>query len=153
MPTATTENGQRKVPVTGLMFFCKGLLRRERSAASGFTVIEVLVAMSIFAVAVLGLAIGATTVMQANQTGLYTTIATNLAQDKLEELKAKTAASIDTTGSPQNNIAVSGVPATFNRSWAVTSGSPAAGVKRIDVTVTWTDHTSHTVTVSSAVRE
>lgn len=137
----------------GLMFFCKGFLRTERSGASGFTLIEVLVAMSIFAIAVLGLAIGATTVMQANQTGLYTTVATNLAQDKLEELKAKTAANINTTGSPENNITVSGVPAKFNRSWAVTSGSPTAGVKRIDVTVTWTDHTSHTMTVSSAVKE
>jgi len=109
--------------------------------------------MSIFAIAVLGLAIGATTVMQANQTGLYTTVATNLAQDKLEELKAKTAANIDSTGSPENNITVSGVPAKFNRSWAVTSDSPAVGVKRIDVTVTWTDHTSHTMTVSSAVKQ
>src|SRR3972149_8212781 len=135
------------------MFSRKSCSKRQKNAANGFTLIEVLVAMSIFAIAVLGLAIGATTVMQANQTGLYTTIATNLAQDKLEELKAKTAANINTTGSPENNITVSGVPAKFNRSWAVTSGSPAAGVKRIDITVTWTDHNSHTVTVSSAVRE
>ena len=135
------------------MFSRKSCSKRQKNAANGFTLIEVLVAMSIFAIAVLGLAIGATTVMQANQTGLYTTIATNLAQDKLEELKAKTAANINTTGSPENNITVSGVPAKFNRSWAVTSGSPAAGVKRIDITVTWTDHTSHTVTVSSAVKE
>ena len=135
------------------MFSRKSCSKRQKNAANGFTLIEVLVAMSIFAIAVLGLAIGATTVMQANQTGLYTTIATNLAQDKLEELKAKTAALIDTTGSPENNITVSGAPAKFNRSWAVTSGSPVAGVKQIDVTVTWTDHTNHTVTVSSAVKE
>ena len=135
------------------MFSRKSCSKRQKNAANGFTLIEVLVAMSIFAIAVLGLAIGATTVMQANQTGLYTTIATNLAQDKLEELKAKTAANINTTGSPENNITVSGVPAKFNRSWVVTSDSPVAGVKRIDVTVTWTDHTSNTVTVSSAVRE
>ena len=134
------------------MFSRKSCSKRQKNAANGFTLIEVLVAMSIFAIAVLGLAIGATTVMQANQTGLYTTIATNLAQDKLEELKAKTAANINTTGSPENNITVSGVPAKFNRSWVVTSDSPVAGVKRIDVTVTWTDHTSHTVTVSSAVK-
>ena len=137
----------------GMKFFKRHFPRGKRNQAKGFTLIEVLVAMSIFAIAVLGLAIGATTVMQANQTGLYTTIATNLAQDKLEELKAKTAANINTTGSPENNITVSGVPAKFNRSWAVTSGSPVAGVKQIDVTVTWTDHTNHTVTVSSAVKE
>ena len=136
----------------GMKFFKRHFPRGKRNQAKGFTLIEVLVAMSIFAIAVLGLAIGATTVMQANQTGLYTTIATNLAQDKLEELKAKTAANINTTGSPEN-VPVTGVPVTFNRSWAVTSGSPVAGVKQIDVTVTWTDHTNHTVTVSSAVKE
>ncbi len=137
----------------GMKFFKRHFPRGKINQAKGFTLIEVLVAMSIFAIAVLGLAIGATTVMQANQTGLYTTVATNLAQDKLEELKAKTAALIDNTGSPENNITVSGVPAKFNRSWAVTPDSPAVGVKRIDVTVTWTDHTSHTMTVSSAVKQ
>jgi len=130
----------------------KKFLWAEKSRVGGFTLIEVLVAMSIFAIAVLGLAVGATTVMQANQTGLYTTIATNLAQDRLEELKSRTAANINTTGSPENGIPVTGVPVTFNRSWAVTSDSPVAGVKRIDVTVTWTDRILHTVTVSSAVK-
>ena len=136
----------------GMKFFKRHFPRGKRNQAKGFTLIEVLVAMSIFSIAVLGLAIGATTVMQANQTGLYTTVATNLAQDKLEELKAKTAALIDNTGSPENKT-VSGVPVVFNRSWAVTADSPVVGVKRIDVTVTWTDHTSHTMTVSSAVKQ
>ena len=130
----------------------KKFLWAEKSRVGGFTLIEVLVAMSIFAIAVLGLAVGATTVMQANHTGLYTTIATNLAQDRLEELKSRTAANINTTGSPENGIPVTGVPVTFNRSWAVTSDSPVVGVKRIDVTVTWTDRILHTVTVSSAVK-
>lgn len=131
----------------------KAGLQAAKVGTTGFTLIEVLVAMAIFAIAVLGLAIGTTSVMRANQTGLYTTIATNLAQDKLEELKAKPAAQITTTGSPENNISVSGVPVSFNRSWAVTSNSPATGVKRIDVTVTWTDYMSRTVTISSAVKE
>jgi type II secretion system protein I len=120
----------------------------------GFTLIEVLVAMSIFAIAVLGLAVGSTTVMRANQTSLYTTIATNLAQDRLEELKSRTAANINTTGSPENNIPVSGVPVQFTRSWTVTANcNSVTGLTCIDVTVSWTDYTSHTLTISSAVKQ
>ena len=65
-------------------------LSKSNGAAKGFTVIEALMAMVIFGVAILGLAIGATTVVRANQTSLYITIATNLAQDRLEELKSRT---------------------------------------------------------------
>ncbi|MBI2211150.1 MAG: prepilin-type N-terminal cleavage/methylation domain-containing protein [Deltaproteobacteria bacterium] len=129
-------------------------MQRQKNAASGFTLIEVLVAMCIFAIAVLGLAIGATSVMRANQTGLYTTIATNLAQDRLEELKSRTTANINTTGSPENNLSVSGVPVTFNRSWTVTSNcNSVTGLTCIAVTVTWTDYISHTLTISSAVKQ
>jgi len=103
--------------------------------------------------AVLGLAVGATTVMRANQTGLYTTIATNLAQDRLEELKSRTPANINTTGSPEN-VPGTGMPVTFNRSWTVTPNcNSVAGLTCINVTVSWTDYTSHNVTVSSAVKE
>jgi Tfp pilus assembly protein PilV len=120
----------------------------------GFTVIEALVAMFIFAVAVLGLAMGATSVMRANQTSLHTTIATNLAQDRLEELKSRTPANINTTGSPENNIPVSGVPVKFNRSWTVTSNcNGVSGLICITVTVDWTDYSSRSVVISSAVKQ
>ena len=123
-------------------------------AQDGFTLIEVLVAMTIFAIAILGLAIGATSVIRANQTSLYTTIATNLAQDRLEELKSRTAANITTTGSPENNISVSGVPVQFNRSWTVTSNcNSVSGLICVTVTVSWTDYISHNVVISSAVKQ
>ncbi len=118
----------------------------------GFTLIEVLVAMSIFAIAVLGLAVGATSVMRANQMGLYTTIATNLAQDRLEELKSRTAANI--TAGSETGLPVSGVPVQFARSWTVTANcNSVTGLTCINVTVSWTDHTSHNLTVSSAVKQ
>lgn len=131
----------------------KKFLSAEKNRVGGFTLIEVLVAMSIFAVAVLGLAVGASTVMRANQTGLNNTVATNLAQDRLEELKSRTSANINTTGSPENNISVSGVPVLFNRSWTVTANcNSVTGLTCITVTVSWTDYTNHTLTVSSAVK-
>ena len=129
---------------------------------SGFSLIEVLVATSIFSVALLGLAMGATSVIRQNQTSLHTTIATNLAQDKLEELKAKTTANIDTSGSPEDGLTVSGVPVKFNRSWTVVLGGSTINgnincpnvveFKCVTVTVSWTDYTNRQVTVSSAVK-
>lgn len=139
------------------MFFRK-LLNRQISASAGFTLIEVLVAMSIFSIAVLGLAIGATSVMRANQTSLYSTIATNQAQDKLEELKSKTVANLPSclppypgTSSCRDTQTSSGV--TFTRDWQITLNSPVTGVNQIDVKVSWTDYTSHTTTISSAVKQ
>ncbi len=115
--------------------------RRHR----GFTLIEVLISMTIFSIAILGLAIGAGSVMRANQTSYFSTIAVNLGQDKLEELKANpaTLASDSDTDTIDNVI--------FTRTWTVTPNSPVSGVSRVDVQVEWTDYITHTVSISSAV--
>jgi type II secretion system protein I len=124
-------------------------LEAERKNQAGFTLVEVLVAMGIFAVAVLGLAMSGTSVIKANQTSLVQTTAANIGQDKLEELKSKTSANISSGGPAVQTINGE----TFSTSWTVTSGSPISGMKRIDVTVTWTDYESRTLTISSAVKE
>lgn len=117
-----------------------------RRRNGGFSLIEVLISMTIFAIAVLGLAIGAGSVMRANQTSYFSTIAVNLGQDKLEEVKANPATLA--SGGPVTDT-VDGV--VFTRTWTVTPDSPALGVSQIDVQITWTDYTTHNVTVSSAV--
>lgn len=130
--------------------------RGRCEASAGFTLIEILVAMSIFAVAVLGLAVGATSVMRANQTSYFNTIATNIAQDKLEELKGMTVAALPTcpsyttTGCSDTKTSLA---LTFSRSWEIIVDSPTSGVNRLDVKVDWTDYTSHSLTVSSAVKQ
>jgi len=123
------------------------------ASVNGFTLLEVLVAMAIFSVAVLGLATGATSIMRANKTSYLNTVATNLAQDKLEQLKATTVANITSCSSSCDSPAVTNKNVTFTRTWTVTTNSPATGVNRIDVTVEWQDYTSHTLIVSSAVKQ
>jgi prepilin-type N-terminal cleavage/methylation domain-containing protein len=119
-----------------------------RFLSKGFTVIEVLVAISIFSVAILGLAVGATSVMRANQVSYNHTTASNLAQDKLEELKARPGSIA--TGGPENEPVGN---TTFTRSWTVTPSDPVGGVTRIDVQVDWTDYTAQSVSISAAVNQ
>jgi type II secretory pathway pseudopilin PulG len=130
-------------------------LSKSNGAASGFTVIEALMAMVIFGVAILGLAIGATTVVRANQTSLHITIATNLAQDRLEELKSRTSGTI-TAGS--ETTTPSGVGVTFTRSWTadaagVNNCPNVSGLICITVTVNWRDYAQRNVVISSAVKQ
>jgi prepilin-type N-terminal cleavage/methylation domain-containing protein len=121
-------------------------LRRRLQSRAGFTMIEVLVAMGIFSVAVLGLAVGAITITKANKTSQFHTIATNMAQDKAEQLKAT---SVGFVNNDSDTLTYQG--ATFTRTWVVTTDLPFAGVNEIDVTVAWTDSTPHSVKVSSAM--
>jgi type IV pilus modification protein PilV len=113
---------------------------------SGFTVIEVLVAMAVFSIGVLGFAMSTVSVTQGNQKSYNIAMANALAQDKLEELKARPASF--TSGGPVTDT-ISGQ--SFSRSWTVTANSPIAGMHKIDVTVTWTDYQSHSITLSSAI--
>jgi type IV pilus modification protein PilV len=127
--------------------FC--LLRRLRSSA-GFTLVEVLVAIGILSIGMLGLAVGAIAITRANKTAQFHTMATNLAQDKLEQLKATTIANISTCSS-SCETAPTYLGVTFTRTWTKTANTPQVGITQISVTVQWTDYTTHTVSVASAM--
>jgi len=111
---------------------------------AGFSLIEVLVAVALFSLAALALSAGAVTVIRATATSEHFTLATILAQDKLEELHAQTAPLSGNTDIPQPG---------FTRAWTVTPDSPQDGVSQIDVTVSWTDYQSHAVTLTTVVNE
>lgn len=134
----------------------KKFLLAGKSTTAGFSLIEILIAMVIFAIAVLGLAAGTASVIQANQKSYLRTAAINLAQTQLEQLKGMSAGAFASVFPPAScpcsdtdNPVSAGK--SFNRTWVVTYNSPIAGVNRIDVTVTWTDYANQTVVVSSSV--
>lgn len=118
---------------------------RHRSQA-GFTLIEILIAMTIFSTSFLALAAGATTVMKSNHVSYNSTVATTFAQDKLEELLAQTATDIAAGGPITDTVG----NVVFTRSWTIDNAF-VAGVRRVNVVVTWNDRTDHTLTVSTAV--
>jgi prepilin-type N-terminal cleavage/methylation domain-containing protein len=129
-------------------------LQKISPGDAGFTLIEVLVAIGILTGVLLGLAMGASSVIKANKTSYGNTLATTLAQDKLEELKARTSsalpncASFAATGC-SDSVTQAGV--NFARSWQVLGNTPTTGINQIDVRVAWTDYGNKTVTLSSNV--
>ncbi len=125
----------------------------EMRRVAGFTLIEVLAAMAVFAIASLGLAVGVSSVIRANQRSYLSSIATNLAQDKLEELKAMSPGNIASCPSPCENPAHITNNVKFSRTWNVSDDTPVAGVIQIDVTVDWDGHTAHSLTMSSIVKK
>lgn len=120
----------------------------------GFTLLEILIAATIFCFAVLGLAIGTISVIRTNQTSHLRVSAVNLAQARLEELRAMTSTAFSGLSCPSStpcsdSAVASGV--TFTRQWWITTNSPVAGVNRIDVSVNWTDYASQTLTFTASV--
>ena len=122
----------------------------------GFSLIEILVAISIFAFAVLGLAAGTVSVTRTNQNSHLNASAINLAQAKLEELKSMTTAAFSGLSCPSSTPCADSAVAsntTFNRQWWITANSPVTGVNRIDVNIAWTDYTSHNLSFTASVAQ
>jgi prepilin-type N-terminal cleavage/methylation domain-containing protein len=138
------------------MSFGKKLLPAQKGNAAGFTLIEILVAMTIFSFAVLGMAAGTVTLTRTNQNSHLHTSAVNLAQARLEDFRAMTAATFAALACPDfgavgctDSVVEAG--ATFNRSWRIDFPPLIAGANKIDVQVTWTDYTNQSVTISASV--
>jgi len=112
----------------------------------GFTLVEVMIAIAILVIGLLGVAGVATTVINGNALGKEITTATTLAQDKMEELKGTAYASLTSNSDTQESI--------YTRTWTVTADSPAAGMKTIDVVVTFSwKGATHNVTLKTIVAQ
>ena len=122
----------------------------------GFTSIEVIIAIMLLGVALLGLASVTVSVIRGNDFSKMVTTATTQARDKMEELK--------NTGATQNgydNLLAGGsdtVDAVYTRQWTVGAVGAAAPqndqtiMKKITVTVTWTWNIwPHTVTLNTII--
>lgn len=125
-----------------------------RRAARGFTVVEVLAAMTVFGIVAAGMAANSVAVMRANRHSRDFSAAGALAQDKMEQLRALDVASNPpdfTAGAhtdAANPITAHGqAGGMFTRQWAVTRDAPAPGVATVVVAVTWSDGATRTVRV------
>jgi Tfp pilus assembly protein PilV len=119
--------------------------RRRSRTDRGFSLIEVLFALTFLAVGILAVA----SMIPAGTKGVtqsrVITSGLMAAQIKMEELRGKTF----TTLAPGT---FSDTTSVFTRTWVVTDSIPMSGCKRIQVTSTWTDNRGpQTTTLTSYV--
>jgi Tfp pilus assembly protein PilV len=121
---------------------------------AGFSFNELLVAMNIVAVAVLGYSLSSGDVIRRQLTSDNSTVAINLAQDKIEELHARsilTDGDLCPSGGDRGIAAKGSGPGIFDRCWKIAGSPLGSNLKQLDVTVAWRDHADHQVSLSTLV--
>lgn len=121
----------------------------------GFTIIEVLVALSIFSIGLLALATMQISAIRTNGFAYRVNIATLLAQDLLEDYKRLGYDGIPSTGNytdnnPLNEYGANDPAGIYNRTWTVADNGWR---KTITVMVAWTDIVPYSVTLSSQINQ
>jgi Tfp pilus assembly protein PilV len=132
------------------------ILRSLWKQQTGFTFNEILVAMSIIMTAILGYSLNTVSVIRGNAANDHATAAINLAQDKMEQLKAqKTLINEDRCpDSGDQSIAATGAPnGIFARCWAIVDSSLGTRLKQITVKVSWLEREKHEITITTLVYE
>ena len=128
------------------------ICRTQDDAQGGFTFNELLVAMNIVVVAVLGYSLSSLDVVRRQTIDSNSTVAIHLAQDKLEELQARKNLSdgdLCPGGGDHGLAANGGTPGIYDRCWRIAASALGTKLKQIDVTVSWRDHVDHQVTLST----
>ena len=106
-----------------------GTLKKE----DGYTLIEVLIALTIFAVGLLAVAGMQTSAIRMNSTAGELTYLSTWGMDKIEELSALPYSHplLDSAGNPHQELS-----GNYNISWTVIDNNPVINTKNITVTVT-----------------
>ncbi|HEY7322652.1 MAG TPA: hypothetical protein VIE89_34245 [Candidatus Binatia bacterium] len=121
---------------------------------TGFTLNEVLVAINVIVIAILGYSLSTLGVIHGNLTNDSTTVAVNLAQDKMEQIKAQKTLIVDDQCPNSGDHAITASGATggiFDRCWRVMDSPLGPNLKQIDVMVSWRDRENRQIVVSTLV--
>jgi type IV pilus assembly protein PilV len=103
---------------------------------NGFTLIEVLVAMVILSVGLLGTAALITGIINGNKVSNRISTATTCAQDKMEKIRRVGYDDAENESGTEDYGNIS-TYLLYKRITGVVAGNPAAGMKKITVTVYW----------------
>jgi type IV pilus assembly protein PilV len=130
------------------------MLRRRRrhtqnrdKGESGFTLLEVIIAMGILATGLLAVAAAQLTAIRMTARSKNLMHATHLAQAQMEVFQALPQAGLPATGNDPNNPIALNLTSdpnnpdatTFNRSWVITPNDPSLGITKVTVQVDWFD--------------
>lgn len=121
----------------------------------GFTLIEILVAMIVLSIGLLGVAALTGGIMSGNSFSSQLTTATTLGQDKMEEIMRLGYSGmplVDTEDAVTDNYnCIAGYPS-YRRVIKTDVNSPAAGMKKVTVTVFW-DSDAHSIVLKTILAE
>jgi type IV pilus assembly protein PilV len=124
------------------------LIRCKKS--KGFSLIEVLIALVILAIALLALAGLMVQSTNSNSWGSHLTEASTFAQDKLEELRMTTWANL--VLEPFTDVRTGATGTNYTRTWTVTTNG-TGNLRTVSINISWTDKTNHTITILSAITQ
>ncbi len=106
---------------------------RSASGDAGMTLVEVMVAMIILAIALAWLAPMLVVAMRGNRFGGDITAASTVAQDKIEELRNVSYSTLLANPTGQDTVGK------MIRNWSVTEDLGQDGLARITITISWQD--------------
>ena len=136
----------------------------------GFTILEVMIALVFLSVGLLGIAGLHFATISGNQSAHKITVAVNLAEDKIEELKGLDFADedLEDTDTVKTDVGtnISANPTLFSdpdhgndspdpafvRVWNVADSTPAVGLKTVTVIVGWEQSRWHYVALTTLIR-
>ncbi len=113
---------------------------------SGFTLVEVLIAAVLIVIGLVGMAVLSGEVVQRDSLSEKSSIATTLAQEKVEDLKNQALnAALENTDSGNDTVNT-----IYTRTWTITNGG-ANNLTQVTVTVSWP--TNKSVSLSTLIRQ
>jgi len=114
-------------------------LPRSGNTEAGFSAVELIIAITFFGILMMGFVGVFPLGMRTVEKGERMTMASSLAQDEIERLKLLPEADADLVAGNHADAAnpLFGV---YTRSYTVTDDTPLAGMKRIDMTVSFSDN-------------
>jgi len=118
----------------------KGAMKSDKhilTDTKGFTLIEVLMAMTIFSVGILAVASLQISAVQNNGRGNLITQATMLAQEKMESLKSTADITALTDGSDTNIDHYGDSGGIFDRLWTISNPLGGSSSRQIEIAVQW----------------
>ncbi len=128
---------------------------KRLASTEGFTMLEVVIAMGMLTIGLLGIAAVQITALRVSGGSRHLSDAMYLAEEQMEAFRSMRLASLPAAGtwSDPGNPIQTAVPAgdatTFNRRWVVTPNSPVPGVTTIRIEIDWVD--AHGVLRTTAI--
>ncbi len=114
-------------------------LMTRRRYAKGFTLIEIMVAITLLSIGLLGMAGLTVGITRGNRLSSEVTTATALAQAKMEDIKR--VGYSGATSSAEDYNAISGY-ALYKRDTVIDVDTPELGMKTVTITVSWNSDNS-----------